>query len=61
MNTPISQEQMMTLLERGKRERNAAIREIFTTLPAKALDWAANTFEKFVRSVLVDAGSPVRR
>ena len=61
MNTPISHEQMMIILERGKRERNAAMREIFTSLPAKALDSAANAFEKFVRSILADAGWLVRR
>ncbi len=57
MKTPLSYEQMNMITERAHRERNAAIRELFAAFPAKVLNWAANGFDKFVRTLLVDAKS----
>lgn len=57
MKTPLSYEQMTMITERAHRERNAAIRELFTTFPGKVLDFAASGFERFVRILLVDAKS----
>ena len=55
MKPSLSHEQMTMIIARATRERNAAIGELFATLPSKVLDWAARGFEKLVEPLRVDA------
>ncbi|MCB1965846.1 hypothetical protein [Accumulibacter sp.] len=55
MKTPLSHDQMNMIMERAHRERNAAIRDLFATLPGKLLDLASAGFEKLAQTLLADA------
>ena len=47
MKTPLSHEQMMMIIDRARRERNAVVAEVVTALPRKALVWISTSAEKF--------------
>lgn len=47
MKTYLTYDQLTMIIERATRERNAAVAELITTLPRKALAWAAQGVEKF--------------
>lgn len=47
MKNPVSHDQMIMIVERATRERNAAVAALVAALPRRAIAWMATSADKF--------------
>lgn len=58
MNTTLTDEQMMILMERAHRERNAVLRQTMGAIVRKPLEWTTRAVEALREAISMAPASP---